>query len=209
MPIRAYMGSTRAVFASIGVSVSLVAAAALSLFAVSVVIAFGGWSAGMGGSEPATTLVFSTATSAAHAAHAKAQSPVVLKRAEASRPRRAAKPAARAVAQSGSHAHATVSSQPSITQALPKPAAVQAPPATGQSAVHIPATGEGVRRVGDDLSSKVQSTGKALADVTAPLGPPVGAAVQKVLDLVAALLQRTTNALGGTLDAVGTAGSSR
>jgi len=72
-----------------------------------------------------------------------------------------------------------------------------------QPAQHTPATGDGVRRVGDDLSSTAHSTGQALADVTAPLSPPVSAAVQKVLDLVAALLRRTTNGLGGTLDKLG------
>ena len=51
------MGSTRALFASIGVSVSLVAAAAMSLFTVSVVIAFGGWSAGMGESTMPSALI--------------------------------------------------------------------------------------------------------------------------------------------------------
>jgi hypothetical protein len=57
-----------------------------------------------------------------------------------------------------------------------------------------------VRRLGDDLSSVAQNTGKALSDVTAPLAPPVSSAVQKVLDAVAEVLQRTTNGLGGTLD---------
>ena len=38
------MSGTRALFTSIGVSFSLVAAAALSLLAVSAVFAFGGWS---------------------------------------------------------------------------------------------------------------------------------------------------------------------
>lgn len=205
MPMTRVMGNTRAVFASIGVSVSLVAAAALSLFAVSVVIAFGGWSAGMGSSEPATTLVFgSTATAAAKGSHARAVRPVVLRRAVASRARRSAKPAADAVARSssGRDAGASVISQAVITKAPPK-AEVQPPAATPAPAAHIPATGDGVRRVGDGLSSTAQSTGKALADVTAPLGPPVSAAVQKVLDLVAALLQRTTNSLGGTLDTLG------
>src|SRR5258708_39408637 len=99
------MGSTRAVFASIGVSVSLVAAAALSLFAVSVVIAFGGWSAGMGESEPATTLVFGASdpmpAKTVHSRKAEL-APVVLRAARpASRPAPAPE-LAHAVAQSGS-----------------------------------------------------------------------------------------------------------
>lgn len=199
------MGSTRALFASIGVSISLIAAAALSLFAVSVVIAFGGWSAGMGESEPVQTLVFgSTETAAAKASNATSQRPVVLRRAAAPRPRSAAKAPARAIAGAGRNAHASVISQAVIAKAPPEVAEpAPAAPAAQAPAVHIPATGDGVRRVGEDLSSTAKSTGKALADVTAPLGPPVSAAVQKVLDLVAALLKRTTDSLGGTLDAVG------
>ena len=199
------MGSTRAVFASIGVSVSLVAAAALSLFAVSVVIAFGGWSAGMGDSGPATTLVFgaSDPMPAKAVRNAKTElAPVVLRAARpAPRPAAAASQRAHAVAQSGSDAHARVISHAVISNVPPKPLVQQ--PAAPVAASHMPATGDGVRRVGEDLSSTAHSTGEALADVTAPLGPPVSAAVQKVLDLVAALLRRTTNGLGGTLDAVG------
>lgn len=199
------MGSTRAVFASIGVSVSLVAAAALSLFAVSIVIAFGGWSAGMGESGPATTLVFAASEPMpAKTVHSRKGEfvPVVLRAAKRP-PRPAVAPVrAHAIAQSGSAAQARVISHSVISNPPPKPVLPQpAVPAAPTS--HITATGDGVRRVGEDLSSTAHSTGKALADVTAPLGPPVSAAVQKVLDLVAELLRRTTNGLGGTLDKVG------
>ncbi|MEA2148196.1 MAG: hypothetical protein QOD69_26 [Solirubrobacteraceae bacterium] len=200
------MGSTRALFASIGVSVSLIAAAALSLFAVSVVIAFGGWSAGIGESGPATTLVFASHPAPAKhgRAHKAAVAPVVLHAAAPSRPRTSPPPRAHAIARTGSDAHARVISHAMITSGPPKPV-VQAPPAPAPAAVvqTKPATGDGVRRVGEGLSSTVEGTGKALAAVTAPLGPPVTAAVQKVIDLVATLLQRTTSSLAGTLDAVG------
>lgn len=198
------MDSTRALFASIGVSVSLVAAAALSLFVVSAVIAFGGWSAGMGDSGPATTLVFGESAppvamaSKAHNAHA---APVVLRAQAAPQPRKSSSATARAVAQNGSDARARVISHsvavthPAQVQIV-QPPAVRTPPA-----VHIPAVGDSIRHVGAGLSSTAQNTGKALADVTAPLGPPVSAAVQKVLDLVAVLLRRTTNGVAGTIDA--------
>jgi hypothetical protein len=201
------MGSTRALFASIGVSVSLVAAAALSLFTVSVVIAFGGWSAGMGESKPATTLIFGAAepahTTAARAAAVADRTPVVLREAAAPRPRRAATPPAGVAAKAGKGTDARVVSRPAA--ARPLPATFQQPVVTPAPAVaeHKATTGDGVRRAGEDLSSAAHSTGKALSDATAPLGPPVSAAVQKVLDLVAVLLQRTTNGLGGTLDKLG------
>jgi hypothetical protein len=175
------MGSTRALFASIGVSVSLVAAAALSLFAVSVVIAFGGWSAGMGESAPPSALVIGATTtpSKSHASE-RGAAPVVL-RAPVHRRER-----------------------PVVTKA-PRPQPVQAPPGEAPSAPpkHVPPAGDGVRRLGDDLNSVAQNTGKALGDATAPLAPPVSSAVQKVLNAVGEVLQRTTNGLGGTLDKLG------
>jgi hypothetical protein len=201
------MGSTRALFASIGVSVSLVAAAALSLFTVSVVIAFGGFSAGMGGSEPIETLVIAqTTTTPAKAGSAHHSAAPVVLRAPAARPRRhapaARPPAVRKIARdagAGRVVRRSVAHAPSL-----QPPSVQEPPAATPPAPapkhDAPPTGDAVRRLGDDLSSAAQNTGKALGEVTAPLAPPVSSAVQKVLDVVAETLQRTTNGLGGALD---------
>jgi hypothetical protein len=197
------MGSTRALFASIGVSVSLVAAAALSLFTVSVVIAFGGWSAGLGEPQPVTTLVLGST----EPTHAKAvgnatragREPVVMRAPAAPRPRRATKPPARAAASAGIQNATGVISRPVVSSRPP----VVAQPTAGTSVPVVapkPKTVDGVRRAGEDLSSVLHKTGKALTDLTAPLGPPVASAVQKVLDLVAVLLQRTTSSLGGVLD---------
>jgi hypothetical protein len=198
------MDSTRALFASIGVSVSLVAAAALSLFAVSVVIAFGGWSAGLGGADPTTTLVFGpTGPVAAKQMRATQadRKPVVLKAVAQPRPRKpAGEPAGRVVAKP-SDAHAI--SNTAVPTAVPQQPSNPQPIVTPPSVPHKTPTGDGVRRAGEDLSSVAHSTGKALSDVTAPLAPPVSAAVQRVLDLVAVLLQRTTNGLGGTVDKLG------
>jgi hypothetical protein len=195
------MGSTRALFASIGVSVSLIAAAALSLLTVSVLIAFGGWSAGLGESAPPSALVIAgTATTASKNESMRHRAaPVVLR----ARPQRhAAAAPARGAPKTARVAEARVVPRRAVTSA-PAAAPVQTPPATTQPAPapkHTVPTADAVRRLGDDLSSTVQNTGKALNEVTAPLSPPVGAAVQKVLDAVAEVLQRTTNGLGGTLD---------
>ena len=66
------MSGTRALFASIGASVSLVAAAALSLLAVSAVFAFGGWSAPVAESARQSALVLTTDAAPGRAAGTKA-----------------------------------------------------------------------------------------------------------------------------------------
>jgi hypothetical protein len=201
------MGSTRALFASIGVSVSLVAAAALSLFAVSVVIAFGGWSAGMGESEAPSTVVFATTTAQSEASSPRRAAPVVLRapaqrperRAPLARPRAVSKPAGDAAVRVVRHP--VVTHGPTLRPQTVRPEPAATPPAAAPK--RAPPSGDAVRRLGDDLSSVAQNTGKALGEVTAPLAPPVSSAVQKVLDVVAEALQRTTNGLGGTLDKLG------
>jgi hypothetical protein len=197
------MGTARALFASIGVSVSLIAAAALSLFAVSVLIAFGGWSAGLGESaSPGALVIAGTATTAPKNESKRHRAAPVVLRARAQRPQRHAAPAPRRVEPRRAHvADARVVPRRAVTSAPAAP--VQAPPPATQPAPtpkHTAPTADAVRRLGDDLSSTAKNTGKALNDVTAPLSPPVGAAVEKVLDAVAEVLQRTTNGLGGTLD---------
>jgi|GEM_PF-3560888 len=201
------MGNSRALFASIGVSISLVAAAALSLFAVSVVIAFGGWSAGLGESAPATVLVFGptskgTVTTDVKAA-AAAREPVVFRAPAKARPQRSGGAQTAGTAKAGSATDSRIISHSVTGVSVQQPIILPPTSVSAAPARHMPSTGDGVRRVGDDLSSTAHSTGKALADVTAPLGPPVSSAVQKVLDLVAVLLNRATNGLGNTLDAVG------
>lgn len=192
------MGGTRALFASIGVSVSLVAAAALSLFAVSVVIAFGGWSAGMNGSSaPRALLVDDGVANEAREARARvaAAKPVVLRAPQRARPQPAAA-AARARSARPQRARADVRT-PAVSR-RPVPVAAPAPPAAVPPAPK-PHAGDAVRRVGDGLSTGVRDTGDALGDATAPLSPPVGAAVEKVVDRVADVLERTTGRTGATL----------
>jgi hypothetical protein len=62
--------------------------------------------------------------------------------------------------------------------------------------------GDGVRQAGEGLSATVQSVGKTLNTVAAPLAPPVGQALEDLTKLVAALLQKSTNLVGGTLNNV-------
>jgi hypothetical protein len=199
------MNNTRPLFASIGVSVVLVAAAALSLFAVSLVIAFGGWSAGMGESEVPATLVIAAPTTAKEASTRRHAAPIVL-RAPAQAPQhRATPPRARVVPEPVRPPAAPVvrrrsaATAPAVAPAPVAPTPVATPPAENKGS----SAGEPVRRLGNGLSSTAQNTGKALGEVTAPLSPPVSSATQKVVNLAAEAVQRTTNGLGGTLDKLG------
>jgi len=198
------MSGTRALFASIGASVLLVAAAALSLLAVSAVFAFGGWSDPVAESGQQTALVF--AVDGAGRQNAK-QNPLVLpprptSRA-ASRPAVAATPAPQGRARAAEQAAITPATNRRPKASFTPPPPVDAEAATPKTPVAPPkAAGDGVRSAGEGLSGTVQSTGDALAQLTDPLLPPVTAATQKVLNLVADVLRRTTDGLGNTVDRV-------
>ena len=195
------MSGTRALFASIGASVLLVAAAALSLLAVSAVFAFGGWSAPIAQSEPQTALILADDGSGSSAAVAK---PLVLAARDRPRSTRSvARPSAPAQSRSrAGEALLQSATRPRPKASYPAPAVSAPDPQTAPPAPAAakPSPGDGVRSAGEGLGNTVQSTGDALAQVTDPLLPPVTAATQKVLDGVAELLRRSTDGVGGTVD---------
>ena len=200
------MSGTRALFASIGASVSLVAAAALSLLAVSAVFAFGGWSDPVAQSARQTALVLEDGRGSA--ARTTSEKPIVVPaRAKAPAPREAAGVTARpqpapatgqaAITESAQSRPPRASFVPQVTEPQPQPDVTAPAPAAPKKSA-----GDGVRNAGEDLSGKVQGTADALAQLTDPLLPPVAAATQKVLNAVAELLRRSTDGLAGTVDGV-------
>jgi hypothetical protein len=196
------MSGTRALFTSIGASVLLVGAAALSLLAVSAVFAFGGWSDPVAESAGQTALVLA-ANDTAGAGHRT--KPYVLpprSRAQAARPAARTTAPARGSARGADHAAITAASggrpKASFTPATQPDTTDLAP----QSAAPKKSAGDGVRTAGKDLSGRVENTGDALAQIIDPLLPPVTAAAQKVLNAVAELLRRTTAGLGSAVDRV-------
>jgi len=195
------MSGTRALFASIGASVLLVAAAALCLLVVSAVFAFGGWSDPVAESARQTALVLAVDEAGDGGDKKRA---FVLPPRERTQPSR---PPARTTAPEQGSARAT--DQAVITPATsirPKASFTPTadPPRAQDLAPQAPApkksAGDGVRTAGEGLSGTVQSTGDALAQIIDPLLPPVTAATQKVLNAVAELLRRTTRGLGSTVD---------
>ncbi|MEA2194003.1 MAG: hypothetical protein QOG42_437 [Solirubrobacteraceae bacterium] len=197
------MSGTRALFASIGASVSIVAAAALSLLAVSALFAFGGWSDPVAESARTSSLVLATDSDRAPTG----LKPLVLParpRARASRPVASVAPRSQGRVRAAERAAITpvTSRPPKASLEARSPAADTPPQAPAPPAPAAPkkSAGDGVRSAGQGLSGTVQSTGDALAQLTAPLLPPVTAATQKVLNTVAELLRRTTDGLGNVVD---------
>jgi hypothetical protein len=203
------MGGTRAVIASLGASISIVACAALGLFAVSVLFAYPGIAGSLNGSGSSPTLVVATRVSK--------PSTVPAARA-AARPLRVSMPAVRTsskpqTASVKRPASAIVDARtgsgraprPSTTSSVAELAPVAPPPAISPPAATKPKAGDGVRELGDTLAGTVQKTGDGVGAVAKPLGPPVSKAVQDVLNLavkaISDLLMKTTGGLAGVLDA--------
>lgn len=188
------MSGTRALFASIGASLSLVAAAALSLLAVSAVFAFGGRSDPVAEANRQQTLILAGPTPSS------GQKPLVLAARERPRPTpTAARPSAppqptpqAGITQSANRPPEPVFPQPQPPQ--PQPPVTPPPP---------PAAPDPVRpSAGGGLSGTVQSTGDALAQITDPVLPPVSAATQQVFDAVDELLRRSADGVGKTVNGV-------
>jgi hypothetical protein len=201
------MAGPRTLLASLGASIALVAAAALSLLALSVVFAFGGWSGPLAQSADKPPLVFAESQlSDASGAQlvATGRAPIVAPAPARRRARREDRSSGAAGGRArGGPAQSTTSVSTGRAALMPTPSAPPAPPAPPPPApVARPRTGDRVRQVGNSLGSTVQTTGTALADATRPLAPPVSAVAQQVLNVVAEVVRRTTDGLGNTLDAL-------
>jgi hypothetical protein len=195
------MGGARALIASVGASISLVAGAALSLLFVSFLFAYDGL--GGGAEEPTThaaLVVDGGSVNPRRVTGAARDAAAVVIKTPAARPVRdvVGRPATRDVAQESS---AGVETRPApAPSGVPELGGAADPSGTSNPGGTRPATGDGVRDLGEGVGTTVGETGDAAGDATAPLGPPVSQAVQDVLDLVQELLKGATDGLAGTLD---------
>ena len=178
----------------------MVAAAALSLLVVTLVFAIDGFTGAA--QEPAMRSAFlikAQPASDAEVQQPRAQpTPVVIRQA----PAPASRPAPVTQSAPESQRVRTPSgdeSQPSFTPRVRDigPATTTPPAATDDAS---PAPGDGVREVGEAVTSTLTDTGEAASGATLPLGPPVSEAVQDVLDVVIGLLEGATSGLAGALD---------
>jgi len=200
------MRDARALLASIGTSALLVAAAVASLLSVSVVFAVGGFDgAEAAGSNQALVLdVEERGRPARRSDDAPAALVVRAPAAAARRSRRpASRPARSDAVRTGPPATSAVAPSVQLGKAgAGAKGAVAATPARPPArAAGKPNLGDGVKKLGDNVSLGVRQTGSDLAKLTKPLGQPVSAAVQQVLNVVAALLQQATNVIGELLGA--------
>jgi len=206
------MRTPGALIASIGTSAMLVAAVTISLLSVSAVFALGGFE-GSRDASSADELVLDLQSRSGSGSEARSGSggsdrPAAVAVVERS-PARSRGPArrsarngdtVRASAASTARASSATSRVSALGEGTANPAPEVQQPAGPRNNKRAPNLGDGVRQLGDGVSSAVRQTGSKLAVATKPL-MPVSAAVQQVLDLLAAVLKGTTDALGGVLGA--------
>lgn len=200
--------------ASFGASISLVAAAALTLFTVSAVVALEGWP-GLGRTSDQPALIVGddvVAGTARGTGTARRSEPVVLRapqRPAPARPEPAERSRPATAVRAGDppvrrRAEKVVSAAPTLDVSMPSLDIEVGPapmPKPRPEAVKAPVkTGDVVRQVGDGLAGTVKGTGDAVQELAAPISPQVAKALQDLTYLVAGVLQKTTGLLAGTLD---------
>lgn len=204
------MRTARALIASIGASVMLVAAVTVSLLTVSAVFALGGFEGSRDASsadEIVLDLERRSGSPQQSAALSKQVAVAVVDRRPAPRAARARQPARHRDTVRSAAATASAPDETSSAAGLGEgtagqpPVAEQRPVAPAAPRQRAPRIGDGVRQLGDGVSASVRQTGTKLADATAPLGQPVSAAVEQLLTVVAAVIKGTTGVLGGLLGA--------
>lgn len=186
------------------------AAVVLSLLSVSAVFALGGFE-GVSNVDASDALVRDMRAPAGSSSGSRTVAPPVAVAVVPAPPPRRAAAKHRSPRRDTVHASDTSTkvTTPAPSRATPigdgtaaQPPATKDPaaPPTG-SQRRAPNVGDGVRSLGDELSSTVQQTGSALGGLTAPLSPPVSAALQQVITMIAGVLNGVTDGLANGLGA--------
>lgn len=204
------MRSTRAFIASIGVSACLVAAGALSLLALSAIVAIGGFP-GMPDAAPPQAIVLAQQTAPVPgetpAGVGLASGALVLT--DERQPERREPAAPTTAGGDGSPQSASAprpaGSAPDLEPGMTPPSGGEPTGSTGSTSAERPTAtapqpGDPVRELGKDVSAPVHDLGKGLGDATGQLSPELGQTVQGLTDAVGNALRGTTELLGGTVD---------
>ena len=193
------MGGARALIASLGASFSLVAGAALSLLVISFVFAYDGLAGsgfdGAGANAQVVVPDLAATTAKVRQQSGRASNAVVIAAAPAARPAAEQRPAARKAATTEGAVEARQPAKPRVFVPAPTDDG-----ATSGSNGQTPGAGDGVRELGDSVTSAIDDTGAATTGVTAALGPPVTETVQELLNLLNGLIEGATGGLAGALD---------
>jgi hypothetical protein len=192
------MGGARALIASLGASISMVAAAALSLLVVTLVFAIDGFTGA--GQEPTARAAFVIkAQPRPETEVQERRNPALVVSRSAPVPETRSAPVQEsALPREPEQTDAIEAGQPSFDPRVRDIGPGTSTPA-GTTDDSSPAPGDGVREVGEAVTSTLSGTGAAASEGL-PLGPPVTEAVQDVLDVVIGLLEGATSGLAGTLD---------
>ncbi len=196
------MAGTKALLASIGASVVLVATAALSLLAVSAVFAFGGWvePASSAVEKPALVFAGSNLSHGDALQGASAGTARIVAPAPKPQPRRDSHGGGSGTAPSSDRSASSVVATEGRAASNRNATAVQSSATMPAPAAARKQTAQHVRAVGNSLGSTVEKGGTAVSRATQPLAPPVSAAVQQVLNVVAEIVRRTTAGAGTALE---------
>ena len=194
------MGGARALIASLGASFSLVAGAALSLLVISFVFAYDGLAGsgydGTGANAQVVVPDLAATTASVRQGSSRAANAVVIAAAPAARPAVDQRPAARKPAAADGDVETRTPATPRVL--IPKS---NDDSTSSGSESQGSGAGDGVRELGDSVTSAIDDTGAAATGVTATLGPPVSETVQELLNLLNGLIEGATDGLGGALDA--------
>ena len=195
------MGGARALIASLGASFSLVAGAALSLLVISFVFAYDGLAGsgfdGAGANAQVVVPDLAATTARVRQQSGRSANAVVIAAAPAARAAAEPRPAARKPAAAEGDVSARKPAKPRVFV----PAPTTDPTTSGRESQNPGSgAGEGVRELGDSVSSAIGDTGAATTGVTATLGPPVTETVQELLNLLNGLIEGATDGIGGALD---------
>lgn len=193
------MAGTRALLASIGASVALVAASALSLLAVSVVFAFGWTAVSVPESVGTKPLVLAGTTASQPSSagtHARIAAGHLVVAPPARRPKRSF------TARRGGAGPSAVGAPKRLATSRPSGAPRSTPPLSPPPthSIAVPKSPPPVSKTTSALGAKVKDTGTAIAEVTQPLAPPVSTVVQQVFNAVAELVDRTTSGLAAAVN---------
>lgn len=180
------MGDARALIASLGASVSLVAGAALSLLVVSFVFAYDGLVGDLDDSSSQTALnlkALSPPTPATPGSARRSAAPVVMTRRAPSVAAGDVRRPAREQSERGSRVRTR---RAQLAPAAADPNTITAPPVAPRPVRSTP--GDSASDLGATVGGTVRDTGEAAGQVTAPVGPGVTQAVDDLLDRVGSLL---------------------